>query len=181
MVGLGFFFVALTLVASVLHWRGLLFESRWLLWIFVFAVTGAVAANQLGWVAAEVGRQPWIVQPPMVRGADGALVLDSEGHVQYATATVTLEDGTTGERVAGLRTSDGVSEVVTSGQVLGSMVMFGLLYGLLLLLWLYVLNAKIQAGPHGGEHAHAARGTKDLPGAMGSRVGHAESLTGGRE
>jgi cytochrome d ubiquinol oxidase subunit I len=94
---------------------------------------------------------------------------------------VTLEDGTIGERVAGLRTSDGVSEVVTAEQVLGSIVMFGLLYGLLLVLWLYVLNGKIQAGPHGREHADTARGEKDLLDAAGSRVASTGSLTGGRD
>ncbi|MBI5646890.1 MAG: cytochrome ubiquinol oxidase subunit I [Ignavibacteriae bacterium] len=61
MVGLGMFFIAITLFASFLRWRGTLFEKRWLLWIFVFAVLGPYAANQLGWIAAEVGRQPWVV------------------------------------------------------------------------------------------------------------------------
>ena len=65
MVGLGMFFIAVTLLASFLRWRGTLFQNRWLLWVFVFAVVGAVAANQSGWVAAEVGRQPWIVYPPV--------------------------------------------------------------------------------------------------------------------
>ena len=36
-------------------------ERRWLLWILVFSVLGPQLANQLGWFAAEVGRQPWIV------------------------------------------------------------------------------------------------------------------------
>jgi len=31
------------------------------LWILVFSVLGPEIANQLGWFAAEVGRQPWIV------------------------------------------------------------------------------------------------------------------------
>jgi cytochrome d ubiquinol oxidase subunit I len=61
MVGLGGFFIAVTALALWLRWRGRLFETRWLLHVFVFAVAGAYAANQLGWVAAEVGRQPWIV------------------------------------------------------------------------------------------------------------------------
>jgi cytochrome bd ubiquinol oxidase subunit I len=61
MVGLGFFFIGITLFALWLRWRGTLFEKRWLLRVFVFAVLGPYAANQLGWVAAEVGRQPWIV------------------------------------------------------------------------------------------------------------------------
>jgi cytochrome bd ubiquinol oxidase subunit I len=61
MVGLGMSFVALTLYALFLLWRGTLYEKRWLLWIFVFAVPAPYAANQTGWIAAEVGRQPWVV------------------------------------------------------------------------------------------------------------------------
>ena len=30
-------------------------------WVFVFAVLGPQLANQMGWMTAEVGRQPWIV------------------------------------------------------------------------------------------------------------------------
>lgn len=61
MVGLGVFFIALTLYALWCYRKGTLFRKRWLLWVFVFSVIGPFAANQLGWVAAEVGRQPWIV------------------------------------------------------------------------------------------------------------------------
>lgn len=61
MVGLGGYFVVLTLYALWCRMRGTLFQKRWLLWIFVFSVAGPFIANELGWVAAEVGRQPWIV------------------------------------------------------------------------------------------------------------------------
>ncbi len=61
MVGLGFFFIGVTVLAVFLAWRGTLFRTRWLLWVFVFSVIGAYVANQFGWAAAEVGRQPWIV------------------------------------------------------------------------------------------------------------------------
>jgi cytochrome d ubiquinol oxidase subunit I len=61
MVGLGMYFIALTLIAIWLHVKGKLFENKWLLRIFVFSVIGPFIANELGWVAAEVGRQPWIV------------------------------------------------------------------------------------------------------------------------
>jgi cytochrome bd ubiquinol oxidase subunit I len=61
MVGLGIYFIALTLIAIWLHIKGKLFENKWLLRIFVFSVIGPFIANELGWVAAEVGRQPWIV------------------------------------------------------------------------------------------------------------------------
>jgi cytochrome d ubiquinol oxidase subunit I len=61
MVGLGTYFVVLTLYALWCRIRGTLFQKRWLLWLFVFSVLGPFLANELGWVAAEVGRQPWIV------------------------------------------------------------------------------------------------------------------------
>ncbi|MBE0645463.1 MAG: cytochrome ubiquinol oxidase subunit I [Bacteroidetes bacterium] len=61
MIALGMFFIGITLYASFLRWRGKLFEKRWLMWVFVVAIIGPYLANQAGWVAAEVGRQPWIV------------------------------------------------------------------------------------------------------------------------
>lgn len=61
MVGLGMFMIALTLYASWLSYRNKLFEKRWLMGIFVWAVLGPQIANQTGWFAAEMGRQPWVV------------------------------------------------------------------------------------------------------------------------
>ena len=61
MITLGMYFIALTLFAAFLRWRGTLFEKRWLMWVFVISVLGPYIANQAGWIAAEVGRQPWIV------------------------------------------------------------------------------------------------------------------------
>ncbi|MCB0374214.1 MAG: cytochrome ubiquinol oxidase subunit I, partial [Muricauda sp.] len=53
--------IFLTLFASFLLWRGKLFQKKWLLWTFVFAVFLPQIANQVGWFAAEMGRQPWVV------------------------------------------------------------------------------------------------------------------------
>ncbi len=61
MIGLGTAFIGLTALAGFLAWRRKLFEQRWLLWVFVFAVIGPYIANQAGWIATEVGRQPWVV------------------------------------------------------------------------------------------------------------------------
>jgi len=61
MVAVGMTLIGLSLLGAIFWWRGILFETRWLLWIYVFAVLGPQAANQLGWFTAEVGRQPWIV------------------------------------------------------------------------------------------------------------------------
>jgi cytochrome bd ubiquinol oxidase subunit I len=81
MVALGVGFIGLTLLALFFLWRGTLFSKRWLLWIFVFAVLGAYAANQLGWVAAEVGRQPWIVYG-LLRTGDAASKAVAPGEVR---------------------------------------------------------------------------------------------------
>ena len=61
MIAIGMILIALTLYASFKWYRGTLFNQRWLLWIFVFAVLLPQIANQLGWFAAEMGRQPWVV------------------------------------------------------------------------------------------------------------------------
>lgn len=50
-----------------------------------------------------------------------------------------------------LRTSDGLSAVVRSEQVLTSLIGFGLIYLLLFVLFLYLLNRKIQTGPEAME------------------------------
>ena len=186
MVGLGFGFIGLTLLASFLRWRGTLWNARPLLWVFVFAVVGAVAANQLGWVSAEVGRQPWIVHPPIVRDAAGAPALDANGHVRYETVTARLADGTEIERVAGLRTDDGVSKAVEAEQVVASIVLFGSIYLLLGALWVVVLHRKIQHGPDpvGKASPAGAGGTLDAAavrtGGSGSLVGDAAPAREGR-
>ncbi len=61
MVAIGMSLIGLTLLSCFFWWRGTLFEQRWLLWIFVFAVILPQLANQFGWFAAEMGRQPWVV------------------------------------------------------------------------------------------------------------------------
>jgi cytochrome bd ubiquinol oxidase subunit I len=70
MVAIGFALIAIGIVGMFLWWRGILFKSRWYLYILVFSVLLPQMANQLGWISAEVGRQPWIVYG-LLRTADG--------------------------------------------------------------------------------------------------------------
>jgi cytochrome d ubiquinol oxidase subunit I len=70
MVGLGMYFSAITCFATFLLWRGTLFERRWLLRLMVVSVILPYIANQAGWIAAETGRQPWIVYG-LLRTTDG--------------------------------------------------------------------------------------------------------------
>ena len=70
MVALGMFFIVLTLLAFIYLLKGKFFRQKWLLRIFVISVILPVFANQLGWVSAERGRQPWIVQD-LLRTSEG--------------------------------------------------------------------------------------------------------------
>jgi cytochrome d ubiquinol oxidase subunit I len=61
MVGIGLVLIFLAALGVVCQWKDRLLEKRWLLWVYVFAALLPQAANQLGWLTAELGRQPWIV------------------------------------------------------------------------------------------------------------------------
>ena len=111
MVGIGFALIAISALGFLYFRHGSLHERRWLLWILVFSVLGPQLANQLGWFAAEVGRQPWIVYGIM-------------------------------------RTPEGLSKVVQANVVLTSLILFTFIYFLLFAVFIYLLNDKIQHGPH---------------------------------
>jgi cytochrome bd ubiquinol oxidase subunit I len=110
MVAIGLGLIILNMIGLFAWWRGWLFESKWLLRLFVIAVLGPQLANQLGWFTAEVGRQPWIV---------------------YGL----------------LRTSEGLSKVVTANQIAASLILFAIIYALLFAVFIYVLHQKIVHGP----------------------------------
>jgi cytochrome d ubiquinol oxidase subunit I len=62
MVGLGFFFIALTAVFFYLSARHQLDRYPWLLRVGVFAIPLPWIAAECGWIVAEFGRQPWIIE-----------------------------------------------------------------------------------------------------------------------
>ncbi len=145
MVAIGTLFIASTLFACWCRWRGDLFQKRWLLWYFVFAVALAFVANESGWVAAEAGRQPWIVYPT---------------------------PDASGQLVGGLRTADGVSEVVTGEMVVGSMVMFGLVYALLFTLWVFLLDRAIRQGPQLADVKERSSSGRNTASVIAARASH---------
>jgi len=61
MVAIGMALIGISLLGWWFWWRGKLFEHRWFLRILVLAVMLPQIANQSGWFAAEMGRQPWVV------------------------------------------------------------------------------------------------------------------------
>jgi len=101
-------------LAAYMWRKGTLFESKWMLRLCVVSVIFPQIANQAGWVSAEMGRYPWIVQGL-------------------------------------LRISDGLSKSVTANQVLGSIILFGIVYTLLFFLFIYMLHEKFTIGPMDAE------------------------------
>jgi cytochrome d ubiquinol oxidase subunit I len=61
MAALGMLFMLLSLIAWLLARKGVLESYPLFLKIMLFAIPLPYLANQVGWIVAEVGRQPWIV------------------------------------------------------------------------------------------------------------------------
>lgn len=61
MVILGMYFIFIMLITVYKVYRNTLWESKKLLKVLVWSIPLPLFACQLGWIAAEVGRQPWIV------------------------------------------------------------------------------------------------------------------------
>ena len=110
MIALGFLFILVFLVALLMHRRGSLERSRWLLWVLMACIPLSILAINMGWTAAEVGRQPWIVQGL-------------------------------------LRTSEGVSPLVSAGQIWTTIGLFVLIYLVLFIAWLRIFLGIIKKGP----------------------------------
>jgi cytochrome d ubiquinol oxidase subunit I len=61
MITLGTIFIILMAYASFQNWRGRLESSTSLLWVLMLAFPFPYIANTLGWMTAELGRQPWLI------------------------------------------------------------------------------------------------------------------------
>ena len=83
MVVIGFALIGISLLGIFFWWRGTLFKRRWMLWIFVFSVLLPQIANQIGWITAEVGRQPWIVYG-LLRTSEGLSKAVEAGQVLFS-------------------------------------------------------------------------------------------------
>ncbi len=62
MVGLGFYFIALFAVYFWLSARQRLDRYRWMLKLAFFTLPLPWIAAELGWIVAEYGRQPWVIE-----------------------------------------------------------------------------------------------------------------------
>ena len=89
MIAIGFALIAISLLGVFFWWRGTLFKQKWLMWIFVFSVLLPQIANQIGWITAEVGRQPWIVYG-LLRTSEGLSKAVEAGQVWFSLILFTL-------------------------------------------------------------------------------------------
>jgi len=62
MVILGFFFLLMMVLFLYHAWKDTLENKRFLLRLAILTVPLAYLASQAGWIVAEMGRQPWVIQ-----------------------------------------------------------------------------------------------------------------------
>jgi len=62
MVALGCFFIALFALLLFLSYKDKLDTKRWLLYVVLWSIPLGYLASEVGWIVAEVGRQPWTIQ-----------------------------------------------------------------------------------------------------------------------
>ena len=62
MVGLGGFLLVLMIIVLWAEWKGKLTGMKWLQWVALWSIPLVYLAGQAGWIVAEVGRQPWVIQ-----------------------------------------------------------------------------------------------------------------------
>ena len=82
MITLGTLFILIMAYANFQHWRGQLDSDKWLLWVLMLAFPFPYLANTLGWMTAELGRQPWLIYG-LFRTSDGYSKVVSSGDTVF--------------------------------------------------------------------------------------------------
>ena len=110
MIALGGLFILVFGLAIVMHILKRLENAKWMQWLLIACIPLSLLAINMGWMAAEVGRQPWVVQGLM-------------------------------------RTTDGVSPLVSAGEIWTTLGLFGLIYLVLFIAWIRIFLGIIKKGP----------------------------------
>jgi len=82
MITLGTIFIILMAYANFQNWRGRLGSSTRLLWALMLAFPFPYIANTLGWMTAELGRQPWLIYG-LFHTRDGHSKVVSNGNIIF--------------------------------------------------------------------------------------------------
>lgn len=89
MVALGIYFIVLTKFGVFLLWKKQLYQNRLFLKLALWSIPLPFIANELGWISAEVGRQPWIIYH-VLKTSDAVSVSVSAGQVLFSLIIFTL-------------------------------------------------------------------------------------------
>jgi len=89
MIAIGMALIVISVLGAIYMRNGKIFRTRWLLWVFVFAVFLPQIANQAGWFAAEMGRQPWVVYG-LLRTSDALSKTVTANQVLFSLIMFTL-------------------------------------------------------------------------------------------
>ena len=89
MVGVGMLAIAIGLLGAYLLWTGRIYQTRGYLFILPFLIPLPHVAHETGWMAAEVGRQPWMIYK-LMKTADAASVVVSAGNIMFSLVMFSL-------------------------------------------------------------------------------------------
>jgi cytochrome bd ubiquinol oxidase subunit I len=117
MIGLLLIPVAFALVTLWLTRGRRIPNQRWLGWFGLLTIPTPFLANSAGWVFTEMGRQPWVVVP-----------------------------NPTGDQLVRMTVQEGVSDHA-AGTVFFSLAVFTLLYGVLAVIWFFLMRRYVVEGP----------------------------------
>jgi cytochrome bd ubiquinol oxidase subunit I len=90
MVGLGLWFVLLFLVTLWLVIKNKAENKTWFYYIAILTIPLAYLAAEMGWVVAEVGRQPWIIQDLMPVSAAVSKLTTGSVQVTFTLFAITF-------------------------------------------------------------------------------------------
>lgn len=82
MIMIGMLFVILAIAGGFSLINQKLRGKQWFLWIFLFSIPLPHVANEMGWIAAEVGRQPWVVYR-ILKTSQAASVVVPSGQILF--------------------------------------------------------------------------------------------------
>lgn len=82
MIALGSLFALISAIGAFLMYRKKLYETTWFHRILLFSIPLPLISNEMGWMAAEIGRQPWAVYN-ILRTSDAASVVVPAGQILF--------------------------------------------------------------------------------------------------
>jgi len=143
MIGLSAGSILLVLAGWWVTRRGRMPDQRWFSWLSLLAIATPFLANSAGWVFTEMGRQPWVVVP-----------------------------NPTGDPMLRMTVQQGVTDHSATNVII-SLVVFTLLYGLLAVAWFYLIRRYVIEGPEQPQ-VPEPHGPDDHPDGTGGARGERE-------